>query len=276
MNDLEPMDAWNTLADSRRRWRLTPDGDPFRTSSSWLQPVRYRDVPAMLKVAFGFEERRGAALMVRWRGDGAARVFEHEGNALLLERATGTESLVEMARGGRDDDASRILCQVACPLHASRVGTFTELVPLARWFRALEPAASRYGGVLDRAAAAAQELLRDPREIVVLHGDIHHGNVLDFGTRGWLAIDPKGLVGERGFDFANIFCNPDFETAVAPGRVLRQSHVVAEAAGLEQARLLKWILAYAGLSAAWSIDDGERPALAIAVAEIAGAEVLTS
>lgn len=125
-----------------------------------------------------------------------------------------------------------------------------ELIPLDCWFRELAPAALRRRGVLTRAAAAAEELLGEPREVGVLHGDIHHGNVLDFGLRGWLAIDPKGLVGERGFDFANIFCSPDLEIAVAPGRVRRQVQVVAEAAGLERTRLLKWILAYAGLSAA--------------------------
>jgi streptomycin 6-kinase len=46
-------------------------------------------------------------------------------------------------------------------------------------------------------AATARELLAKPSEVVVLHGDIHRGNVLDFGPRGWLASDPKGLVGER-------------------------------------------------------------------------------
>jgi streptomycin 6-kinase len=46
-------------------------------------------------------------------------------------------------------------------------------------------------------AATARELLAKPSEVVILHGDIHRGNVLDFGPRGWLASDPKGLVGER-------------------------------------------------------------------------------
>jgi streptomycin 6-kinase len=45
--------------------------------------------------------------------------------------------------------------------------------------------------------------LTAPREEGVLHGDLHHDNVLDFGRRGWLAIDPHGLFGERGFDYAN-------------------------------------------------------------------------
>ena len=76
-----------------------------------------------------------------------------------------------------------------------------------------------------------------------------------------LPIDPKRLVGERGFDFANIFCNPDMEIATAPGRLARQADVVGEAAGLKRIRLLKWIVAYAGLSAAWILGDGEKPTL---------------
>ena len=108
-----------------------------------------------------------------------------------------------------------------------------------------------------------------------LHGDIHHGNILDFGPRGWLAIDPKGLIGERGFDYANLFCNPEAEIAIAPGRLARQVDVVAEAAGLDRRRLLKWIMAYAGLSAAWFLEDGEWEAATtpLAVAELAAAEL---
>jgi streptomycin 6-kinase len=100
---------------------------------------------------------------------------------------------------------------------------------------------------------------------------MQHGNVLDFGTRGWLAIDPKGLFGERGFDFANIFCNPDLAVATAPGRLTRQVAILAEAAGLDRNRLLKWILAYAGLSAAWTLGEGEQPDIALAVARSAAA-----
>ena len=106
--------------------------------------------------------------------------------------------------------------------------------------------------------------------MTALHGDIHHDNILDFGARGWLAIDPKGLLGERSFDYANIFCNPR-DIATAPGRISRQASIVAEAAGLERPRLLQWVLAYAGLSAAWLLNDGEDAALPLAVAEAAAA-----
>ena len=253
------------------RWRLAPDGEPVVTHSSHLLPVRRGGAPLMLKVARAAEERAGARLMLWWHGDGAARVLEHDGDALVMERALGTRSLVEMARGGEDDEASRIVCAAAARLHAPRGRPPPSLVPLDRWFRALEPAAAVHGGVLARSAKAARELLADPREVVVLHGDLHHQNVLDFGARGWLAIDPKGLVGERGFDLANLFRNPDLETATAPGRLARQADVVAAAAGLDRTRLLRWVLAWAGLSAAWSLEDGDDPSLALAVAQIAAA-----
>jgi streptomycin 6-kinase len=267
------MEEGRTFGAYLTRWGLVPDGAPITTHSSSLLPVRRGGAAAMLKVAHAPEERAGGRLMVWWHGEGAARVLAHAGDALLMERATGARSLASMARAGHDDEASRILCAAAEGLHAPRDRPRPDLVPLAHWFRALEPAAAAHGGILARADAAARGLLAAPRDVTVLHGDIHHGNVLDFGARGWLAIDPKGLVGERGFDFANLFCNPDRETAVVPGRLARQADVVAVAAGLERGRLLRWVLAYAGLSAAWSLEDGDPPGVALAVAELAAAEL---
>ncbi|HEV8392102.1 MAG TPA: aminoglycoside phosphotransferase family protein [Dongiaceae bacterium] len=256
-----------------KRWGLTRDGVPIVTHSSDLLPVRQDGRPAMLKIAREAEERRGASLMTWWDGDGAARVLAHDGDAVLLERATGNRSLAAVAHGGADDEASRILCDVAARLHAPRNRPLPDLIPLSAWFAELEPAAAKHGGILAHATEVARGLLNDQHEAVVLHGDLHHGNVLDFGARGWLAIDPKGLLGERGFDFANIFRNPDLEIAKAPGRVARQAIVIAEAAHLDRTRLLRWVLAYAGLSAAWILKDGDDATLDLTVAEIAAAEI---
>jgi streptomycin 6-kinase len=216
-------------------------------------------------------------MMLWWAGDGAARVLAHAGDALLMERAEGTSSLAEMARAGRDDEATRILCDVATRLHAPRPQPLPpSLVPLPEWFGALEPGAARYGGLLVDAAATARYLLRDPREIVALHGDIHHGNVLDFGERGWLAIDPKGLLGERAFDFVNILRNPDGKVATAPGRFAHQVGLIAAVADLDRTRFLQWTLAFTCLSAAWVLDDGDDPERDLAIAELAARELARS
>ncbi|BCL75095.1 hypothetical protein JHS3_08310 [Jeongeupia sp. HS-3] len=174
-----------------------------------------------------------------------------------------------MARNGQDDAASRIICDVAARLHAAQSRLRPDLVPLSTWFASLTQAAEARGGVFREAGAVVADLLAAPQDTVVLHGDLHHGNVLDAGARGWLAIDPKGLIGERGFDFANILCNPDHVLATSPGRLNRQVAVIAEVAGLERQRLLAWVAAWAGLSAAWHLEDGGEAKTALTVAKLA-------
>ncbi|KGM31091.1 aminoglycoside phosphotransferase family protein, partial [Inquilinus limosus] len=69
---------------------------------------------------------------------------------------------------------------------------------------------------------------------------------------------------------------PDQAVATQPGRLARRATVVAEAAGMERDRLLRWVLAASSLSAVWSLDDGEdgdHPAIDLAVAEMALAEL---
>jgi streptomycin 6-kinase len=178
-----------------------------------------------------------------------------------------------MVRNGGDDEASRILCSVASELHAPRGEPPRSLIPLSHWFGALFSAAEVHRRLLAEAAAAAEELLADQRDVVVLHGDIHHGNVLDFGRRGWLAIDPKGLIGERTFDFVNLLRNPETSVALAPGRFARQVSVMADAARLDLRRLLRWTVAFTGLSAAWFLESGGSPDVDLAVAELARAEL---
>jgi len=240
-----------------KQWSLLADGEPIITLGSRLLPVRMDGTPAMLKIAIEDEEKFGGLLMSWWAGEGAARVYAQDGAVLLLERAEGQRSLLHMALNGEDDEASRIICTTMLRLHAPRSNP-PPLIPLTERFQDLALAAEREGGIFRTCAATAQELLASPGEVVVLHGDVHHENILDFGRRGWLVIDPKRLVGERGFDYANLICNPQLPTATNPARFARQVEVVAHAASLERRRLLQWVLAFAGLSAAWFLEDDDK------------------
>lgn len=256
------------------QWQLIQDGDAIITNTSHLLPVIYQSKKAILKIAIVDEERNGARLMVWWNGEGAAHIFMHDGDALLMECAIGNHSLMAMAKSGQDDEASKIICDVAARLHHKKmIDAPSTLVPLSNWFRALHSAAKTQGGIFLQASLLSNELLNHQNEIVVLHGDIHHQNILDSGAHGWFAIDPKGLIGDRTYDYANIFCNPDWEIATHAGRLSRQATIVAEAANIDRNRLMRWIFAYAGLSAAWSIQDGESPDLALTIAAIAKAEL---
>ena len=240
-----------------KKWDLTRDGSPIVTPGSFLLPVRINNVAAMLKIAQDEHEIRGCELMAWWNGDGAAQVLARSDNAIVMERAEGTQSLMQMALHGFDDEASRIACgTIAClHAHAARSTRLPTLVPLQMWFQELGTAAQE-NRLLAKSDAAARHLLAKPQDLTILHGDIHHDNILDFGQRGWLAIDPKGLLGERGFDYANLIVNPDLPTVTDPVRFDRQVRVIAQAAQLDPRRLLYWVLAFAGLSAVWFEQDG--------------------
>ncbi|WAS97807.1 aminoglycoside phosphotransferase family protein [Nannocystis punicea] len=256
------------------RWGLVADGAEIVTHAARLLPVKRGDEPAMLKVATEPDERHGHLLLRWWDGEGAARLYEAEGAALLLERATGTRSLAELARTGGDEEATIVLCDALAALHRPRATPIPAgLVDLPTWFSALGPGARRHGGLLREALAAASRLLADLREVRPLHGDLHHDNLLDFGARGWLAIDPKHLLGDPGFDYANIFSNPDMAggppVAVHERVFHRRLELVTQRSGIARARLLEWILAWSGLSAAWILDDGDEATIDLRIAELA-------
>ncbi|WP_390893493.1 aminoglycoside phosphotransferase family protein [Bosea rubneri] len=246
------------------RWGLVPDGAPITTHSSRLLPVRRGEEPAMLKLPDSPDERLGYLPLEYWNGDGAARLLARSdsGDAMLIERATGPRSLAAMARSGAegDDEATAILCDAIAALQKPRGPAPSGLIPLETWFAALFPMARERGGILARSAASAAELLAAQREIVPLHADLHHDNVLDFGARGWLAIDPKSVIGDRAFEYTILFCDPDLAdpdppVATVPGRFERRLEIVLAKSGLERERLLKWILAWCGLSATWFLGD---------------------
>lgn len=251
--DVEVFATW------MNKWNLIRDGMPIVTPGSSLLPVKMNNTMAMLKIAHDEHEIRGGKVLQWWDGNGAGRVFARNANALVMERAQGKQSLMHMALHGQDDNASRIACATVAQLHAHarRVSGRPELVPLQLWFADLFAGVGS-NPVLQQCAKAAQRLLAKPEEITVLHGDIHHDNILDFTARGWLAIDPKGLVGERGFDYANLIVNPDLPTVTDPVRFARQVQVISQAASLDRHRLLCWVLAFAGLSAVWFIQDASE------------------
>ena len=215
------------------RWALTPDGAAFQTKyGSRLMPVLSAGQPAMLKIAGGEEERQGAALMAWYAGEGAARVLEHDDWVILLERATGERRLDAMATDGQDDEATAILCQVAAGLRHSAPPPASTSFPLPIWFRQLEPAAANHGGTFAKSAAAARASCSEtPGTSSSCTAIITTAMCWTRANRDGSRSTRRGLIGERGFEYANLFRNPDGAIERAPGRMRRQAAIDADQAG---------------------------------------------
>jgi streptomycin 6-kinase len=164
----------------------------------------------VVKLSPGGEEgAREAAAMSAFAGRVATRLVRRDAGmkAMLLERAEPGDDL----RPVPDPEAALIAADVLERLWSAQP---TEgLADLEEWTRVLERFAGRQHPLpiehFARASRLRRELLADPPERVVLHGDLHHTNVLRTEDRGWLAIDPKGVTGEKAFDIVMFLLNPE-------------------------------------------------------------------
>ncbi len=257
------------------KWQLVRDGDVITTPHARLWPVRLPDgSAAMLKVSTEAEERNGHRLLRWWDGDGAVRLLAHDHEAVLLERAQPGVSLRAMSIAGQDAQATALLCRTAACLHRPRGALPEGLVDLQDWFKALLQPTIALSPLLEQCRSLALTVLAAQIEVRPLHCDLHHDNVVDGGARGWLAIDPKRLLGDRAFDYTVLFCNPDLcglgiHVAIQPDIFDRRVDQVSALGGLERSRLLRWIAAGAGLSAVWFLEDGSAADVDLAVADMA-------
>lgn len=242
-----------------RSWSLTVDGETRVTASSSLTPVLYEGRPAMLKVPRIEEEAVGGRVLAWWNGRGAAHVWRIDDHAIVLERASD-RTLRTLSLGGHDDAATRELCHLAETLHgATAVATPPHgTVPLLEWFGQLHGRAEshpeEHDGLWREASDVASRVLADDSQDVILHGDLHHQNVLDFGADDWRVIDPKGLHGNRIFDYMALLWNPTPDVATAC--FSRRVDLIAEAAHVPVRTVLEWAFASSALSAAWWSVDG--------------------
>jgi streptomycin 6-kinase len=253
------------------KWGLVQDGSEIETHSSWLLPVRQSAVLAMLKVYKpDSDERPGTDYLRYLDGDGAVRVLATDNEAHLMERAAGSRSLLHMAVNGDDFGAAEILAGTVAKLHTPRARLVPPtLVQLERQFASLFRRANE-DPWLRLSAACARALFATPRDVIPLHGDLHHSNILDGGVRGWLAVDPKGLIGERTYDVANLLGNPwpHSEIVHSTERMQRMAELYAKRLDIDAQRVLGFALAHAGLAASWNIDEGTDPAYRLKCADV--------
>ncbi len=253
-------------------WHLSCPHLLAETPTSHVYTVRHRGTTAVLKLLTPLgeqDEANGAAALRYFGGQGAVRLLRCDGQAHLLEYAEG-EDLTTLVRRGDDERATATIACLLNTLHRPhRHPPPAALTPLKRWFRALFERDTHY--LCSKAASIAQALLDQPREVCVLHGDIHHANIRHSAGRGWLAIDPKGLIGERTYDAANTLCNPIELPALVENeaRLMKNAEILAQRSALDLSRLLRFVFVYACLSASWSLEDGKVPYHALKMAEIA-------
>ena len=202
------------------------------------------DREVVLKVPLqGTEEKDSVFASRAFSGHGGAEIIESDVStgALLMPRLGAT--LLESGLG--DEDMAAVCAETILRL---RTAPMTTSISLERWFRELFEAPSE--PLVDEAVRVARGLLDVAPEPTLLHGDLHHENLLRNGE-GWAAIDPKGLFGDRAFEVATFIRNPITNPPNA-NMVSRRLQVFAKILGDPIERLWGWSFAFVVLDYAWS------------------------
>jgi streptomycin 6-kinase len=188
------------------------------------------------------------------------RLLESVPGAVLLERLCPGTPVAGLTIAGKDDEATRVLAEVLHQFAPERSPPGTPSVEdWGKGFPAyLASGDSRLPrGLVERSAAWYRHLAGSQRKIRLLHGDFHHHNVLTDQKRGWVAIDPKGVLGEMEFEVGAALRNPLERLAEFsnPRAVERRVSHFARHLRLDLERTLAWAYAQAVLSAIWLIED---------------------
>jgi streptomycin 6-kinase len=188
------------------------------------------------------------------------RDFDLDLGAMLLERVSPGESLVDV-----HDDL------VVVPAVAGVMRRLWRPVPATHWFPTIDDWVGKVAKKaerpefaafprdwLARALALHAGLAAMAAEPVVLHGDLHQGNVLSAAREPWLAIDPKGVVGERVWETGPLLIN-DLPPVTSPGLVravhARRIDLLSQHLGMDRPRIARAALVRLILSLFWTLED---------------------
>jgi len=244
-------------------WELRPGDETWFGFAAVVVPVVTADgEDAVLKVAYPDDETEHEALALQhWGGRGAVRLLRADPRrrAVLLERLDRTDLLTVP-----DLEACRVVAGLYPLIHVPappQLRTVTSYV--GRWLepmRTLPNDAPIPHRMVEQWLSLVADLRADPRSTGrIVHGDLHHENVLAAPEGGWRVIDPHAMSGDTHYELAPMLFNRWEEVAgdVRAG-VRRRFHTLVDEAGLDEDLARAWVVVRMVLNAYWAIEDAER------------------
>jgi streptomycin 6-kinase len=256
-----PAELIGRIQQHAREWGVVVE-DPFETESSAIAFGKRGNLAVVLKVIKqAGDEWHSGSILDAFDGNGVVRVYEQAPGAVLMERLQPGSSLTEMSLNGNDEGATGILGTVMRQMSAKEIPRICATVQdwgkgFARYIASGDDSIPK--SLVEAAQRVFSALCASQRAPRLLHGDLHHYNVLFDVNRGWLAIDPKGVIGEIEYEIGAVVRNPIErpELFLATSIIERRVEQLSRKLNLDFKRALAWGFAQAVLSAIWEIEDG--------------------
>ena len=224
-------------------WNLELTGETITSTTGVVAFTK----DAVLKIS-KVDDEQTALVLNHYNGHGAVKLLRSDGNATLLERVVPGTHLSSID----DNEATHVLCEVIRQLHSNK--GLLDLPNIAALQKGFRNVAQIPYELVKQANDIYTDLLSSQDNPVVLHGDLHHDNVLFDDNRGWLAIDPKGYIGEPAYEVGAMLRNPQ-GVAITPELTMQRVDIIAKQLNLDKERIIKWAFTQAVLAAIWCVED---------------------
>ncbi len=216
------------------------------------------DNAIILKLGLDHEALTREAFALKcFAGHGVVKVLAEDKGMLLLERVVPGISLKSYFRTN-ENESIEIACRVMKKLHQASIPKHHHFPHITDWLKAFDKDWSIPDVYLKKAREIRDQLLQTAEPDVLLHGDLHHDNILQTANN-WVVIDPKGVIGEPAYEVAAFIRNPIPELlnhADAPNIILNRITRFSELFELPSQRILDWCFVQAVLAWIWALEDG--------------------
>jgi streptomycin 6-kinase len=244
-------------------WELTLDGAAMHGYCSLVLPVvTAGGLHAVLKLSADTDDESEFEHLAlqRWHGDGTVLLLRADPHrrAMLLERLHQRD----LSTVG-DLEACQVVAGLYRRIHVPalpQLRTITSYVE--RWtadLAALPSDAPIPRRMREQCLSLSRDLVTDPASVgVIIHGDLHHHNVLAGDREPWLVIDPKPMSGDPHYEPAPMLwnCFEQLRDDVRGG-LRRRFHTIVDVAGLDEDRARDWVVVRMVLNASWDVIDGD-------------------
>lgn len=254
------------LAACEERWDLKIQAPVANLSFNYVAPARLADgTEVMLKAGLTDEFPSQPLALQHFAGHGMVRLlaYDEHDKVMLMERLKPGRSL----RAVESDEAAvsttaAVMRKIWRPLPQEHYPFPT----VEDWGKGFTRIRKMYDGgtgpipseLFDRGEKLYAELCASMAEPVLLHGDLHQDNILSAEREPWLAVDPKGVIGEPAYETGSLLRNfwPDILAIPDPKALTRRriDQLSAEL-GFERARVHGWAFSQAVLSVLWTLED---------------------
>jgi streptomycin 6-kinase len=249
-------------------------GEPMpNLTYSYVAIAETRSGPAVIKIAPKSERLDREICWYQAQTTGCAHLIssDKEQGALLLEYLQPGISLKQKVIDGQDDEATEIIAQVIVELNAPKIAGKSPFPHVSELLKDLD---LLKGKIPDRLFNYGCELfhrLLEANENFLLHGDLHHDNILSHGEK-FRAIDPHGYVGPKAFEVGAFIRNP--YDCFPKNRPLQETlssrlNILYRLLPFTRTEITGWALVYTLIAASWSIQDhGELPVEHLDIANV--------